>query len=236
MDLITEQKLERRRRILEGARTLIAERGFGGITVRDLARTCRVSVPTLYNLFGGKDALLAAAVEEHFLGLLESAPREGAGSGHLRLLAILSRIALEVTRHSGYNRALLRAFAEVRETEPVQLTIAESLAAELAGALEEMREKRQLAAWVDSGALASQITAVCINTTVIWARGMLPDEAVEAGMTYPSCMLALAAARGAARKALEDRAQAAQQVLISVGVVQEAPEPLHTRAAGRRKR
>ena len=130
---------------------------------------------------------------------------------------------------SRVNNLTLSRMAEVR----AELALKE---ARLELLRQEVDEKRQLAAWVDSGALASQITAVCINTTVIWARGMLPDEAVEAGMTYPGCMLALAAARGAARKALEDRAQAAQQVLTSVGVVQEPAEPLQTSAAERRKR
>ena len=76
MDLVTEQKLERRERILASARELIAERGYEGLTMRDLAAHCRVSVPTLYNQFGSKDSLLAAAVETHCSGLLATSRDE----------------------------------------------------------------------------------------------------------------------------------------------------------------
>jgi len=92
---VTEQKLERRARILAAARELIAQRGYEALSMRELAAHCRVSVPTLYNQFGGKQALLAAAVESHFAGLLAGtrAPLESAaraarqGSGSRRALA-----------------------------------------------------------------------------------------------------------------------------------------------------
>src|SRR6185369_11664248 len=66
MGLLEDQKAERRARILATARRLIAERGFDGLTMRELASASRVSVPTLYNLFGGKHALLLGELEETF--------------------------------------------------------------------------------------------------------------------------------------------------------------------------
>ena len=59
MKLIEEQALERRERILEATRQFIAEHGAMDLTIRDLARACRVSVPTLYRTFGSKQDLLA---------------------------------------------------------------------------------------------------------------------------------------------------------------------------------
>ena len=50
MDLVTKQREERKRRILEVARQLIAKHGYDGVTMRDLAEKSLVSVPTLYNL------------------------------------------------------------------------------------------------------------------------------------------------------------------------------------------
>ncbi|MGH9362599.1 MAG: TetR/AcrR family transcriptional regulator, partial [Thermoanaerobaculia bacterium] len=66
MSLLEEHKAERRARILAAARELIAERGYEGLTMRDLAHASRVSVPTLYNLFGGKQAILLGELEETF--------------------------------------------------------------------------------------------------------------------------------------------------------------------------
>src|SRR5262245_6474359 len=65
MSLFDEHKAERRARIGKAARQLIAERGYEGLTMRDLAQKARVAVPTLYNLFGSKDAILIAELEAH---------------------------------------------------------------------------------------------------------------------------------------------------------------------------
>lgn len=59
---------ERRDRILDAARSIIAESGFDSLTTRGLAQIAGVSAPTLYNLIGGKDDIvraLAKAGAEH---------------------------------------------------------------------------------------------------------------------------------------------------------------------------
>ena len=60
MDLVSKQREERKQRILEVGRRQIAAHGFDGVTMRELAEESLVSVPTLYNLFGGKNELLSA--------------------------------------------------------------------------------------------------------------------------------------------------------------------------------
>src|SRR3954469_4819449 len=64
MSLMDEHKAERRARIQKGGRQLVATRGYDGLTMRELAQAARVAVPTLYNLFGSKDAILVAELEE----------------------------------------------------------------------------------------------------------------------------------------------------------------------------
>src|SRR5678815_3326895 len=63
MSLFDEHKAERRTKILAAARRLVVERGYDGLTMRELARAARVAVPTLYNLFCSKDAILVAELE-----------------------------------------------------------------------------------------------------------------------------------------------------------------------------
>jgi AcrR family transcriptional regulator len=81
MDLVSKQREERKQRILEVGRRQIAENGFDGVTMRELAEESLVSVPTLYNLFGGKNELLSAVVESYFERLLGSALRRPTGEG-----------------------------------------------------------------------------------------------------------------------------------------------------------
>jgi AcrR family transcriptional regulator len=54
---------ERRTQILEEALRLIGERGFYGLTIRELARRCRMTDPGLLHHFGSKEELLVALLE-----------------------------------------------------------------------------------------------------------------------------------------------------------------------------
>jgi len=56
-------KERRRGQILEAARTLIRETGETGLSMRPLADRAGVSVSTTYNLFGSKQAVLAALLD-----------------------------------------------------------------------------------------------------------------------------------------------------------------------------
>ena len=49
----------RRDRILDSARSIIAESGFEALSLRDLAHRAQVTVPTIYNLIGNKAAVVA---------------------------------------------------------------------------------------------------------------------------------------------------------------------------------
>jgi len=202
MELVRQQKQERKLRILARTRELIGEQGYAGITVRQLAERCGVSVPTLYNLFGSKDALLARAVEGHFEGLLETALQEPARDGCDRILEVVGACAQEMARLSDYHRALLEAFAG-GGTQGLQESLAIQLSRELRAGLAEMRAQRHLGAWVDLDVLAQQVTAACISSSVMWARGLLDDRLLRASMLYGAAMLVLGGARGNARVRLE---------------------------------
>ncbi len=54
----------RRQRILDAARTLLAEGGAEALSMRKLAREAQLSVTTLYNLVGSRDEILEALIED----------------------------------------------------------------------------------------------------------------------------------------------------------------------------
>src|SRR5438309_2229709 len=71
---VTQQtKTLTRRRILESARRLLAERGFDAVTTRDIADAAGIAAGTLFNYFSTKEAVLAALARE----LLEVVHRDG---------------------------------------------------------------------------------------------------------------------------------------------------------------
>lgn len=213
MDLVTQQKLERRERILDAARTLIAESGYSGITVRKLARRCRVSVPTLYNQFGGKDALLSAAVEAHFRSVLRAVADTPGTDGRRRVVTVVELCAEEMMRLADYHRALLRAFAEVPETRPLH----ESLAAELSGVLTQevqaLQAEGKLADWVRPEVLAVQLTSACISASVVWSLGAMGSDGLKSFMLHATSLLMLGVAQGDARTEFETIVRETQETL-----------------------
>ena len=64
MGLRETAKRKRRRRILTEARRLIDEEGLEGLSMRRLAESAELSTRTLYNLYGAKETILFALMEE----------------------------------------------------------------------------------------------------------------------------------------------------------------------------
>ena len=60
----TKNMARRRDTILREARTMIAESGFDALTIRNLAKRAGLTVPTIYNLIGGKSDILAAIIRD----------------------------------------------------------------------------------------------------------------------------------------------------------------------------
>jgi len=212
MDLITKQREERKRRILEVARRLIAEHGYQGVTMRELANESLVSVPTLYNLFGGKNELLFAAVEAYFINLLGSGDREGTQEGLPGIIALAEGICRETVRHAAYTRSLMRFMGGPADIGGLHEFVARELTNELVAALEQMQRKRQLAPWADVRVLGHRLAGQITITTFEWARDQLSDEGFRGAVLYGTGVLLLGVARGSAANQLERLVRKFQKV------------------------
>ena len=88
--ILTAEQRDRRRRVIDAAFELGAERGYDAVQMRDVSATANVSLATIYRYFSSKDHLLAAAMTEWTTELQErvaqSPPRgdTAAGRAHPR--------------------------------------------------------------------------------------------------------------------------------------------------------
>ncbi len=210
MSLLEEQRRERIERIMETARRMIAERGYEGVNMRDLAAASRVSVPTLYNLCGDKAELLSRAMQGQFSGLLKTIDRENRSRGLDRLLSIVEGCSSEMLRLARYSRAVLDVFVNSGQMREVSEMIAGALARDIEIALHEMRSARDLEEWADPKILAEQISGHLIICALQWESGYLSDKALPASMMYGSCLMLRGVAAGPAEKILEKRLRAVQ--------------------------
>jgi AcrR family transcriptional regulator len=222
MDLVTRQREERKQRILAEARQLIANRGYEAVTMRELAEKSLVSVPTLYNLFGGKNKILLAAVESYFGGLVGESARGPGPTGLARVIGLAEVLSRETPRHAAYARSLMSFFGSVSDAGGLHEIAADRLTAELRVGLEQMQRQKQLAAWVDPGALAARLASLLSIITFEWARSRISDAGLRAAMLYGIGAMLLGLAKGTAAADLErivrEHQAAASEVRPSSGL------------------
>ena len=168
---------DRRRRILAEAQALIGEQGVDGFTIRALSARAGVATRTLYNAFGGKEDIIAAAIEQHFTSLLEELPPPGRGDdlrGQLDLLRAIARRILTLRAYATAMAAVYfsptadRRFYEVLRWISMTGTVGWIERAEPAGFLVRMSEATR-------ERLTTLITNVAYANVTDWAAGRIDD-------------------------------------------------------------
>jgi AcrR family transcriptional regulator len=215
MDLLAEQRAEREERILEAARSLIETVGYEGVTIRDLARESRVSVPTLYKFFGDKDTLLVRAVETRFTAVIQSVGHDSAVRGLERLLAILEGCCREMVRTSRYSKAVLAVFVRSGKTSSVMQVVGRDLTEELTKVFDEMLAAGDLEDWIDPAALAERLAAHQLMVCLEWESGHLTNKALYPVMAYGAALMILGVCKGRARARIQKLAASLQSEAIT---------------------
>ena len=114
-----------RAQLLDASLALAAARGYGGLTMREVARELGVSTGTLYHYFSGKRDLYAQLVE-HLTDQLVAVIAEAIASAptpRARLAALLDHVCAHETWYAQYDRLCLDALPE-REAEDSRLMAA----------------------------------------------------------------------------------------------------------------
>jgi AcrR family transcriptional regulator len=211
LNLRTQQKAERRSRILDAAREIIASTGFEKLTMRDLASAARVTVPTIYNLIGSKDELLRAAVQqqtENFIAGIESSPRLTPAS---RILSVVDVCIDELLRLPDYYQSLLRLLLTSHSGQGLRDSVTDSLSQEFERALGEMAEAGELAPWADPRALADRLGSHMRITAIEWATGKFDAERLRSAALYGTCLMLLGVSEGHSAVEIEACAQRSQE-------------------------
>ncbi len=213
MSLLAEHKAERRARILAAARRLIAAHGFEGLTMRELARASRVSVPTVYNLFGGKHAVLFAELEETFTIVAQTLAGAGGRSVVERAFAVCAAGNRDLLAAPAYSRELVHVFLVSTETRAMRRAMHERYVALMAEVLRDGQAAGDIAAWVDTTVIATRMFAHYVHAMIEWAEGELDDGEFSAATELGMALMLLGVARGRAARALAARAEASQRAL-----------------------
>ncbi len=128
-----------RREVLDAARTLLATRGYTGMTVSQLCEQSGVSAGSIYWHFGSKEGVLAAVVEQGVQELLAQVPQPSDFDGEPieRFARLSERIGQLVQEQPEHLKLLLTLTLQEDGDEQVRRVVA------------EMRE-RALRSWEES--------------------------------------------------------------------------------------
>ncbi|GAA1394356.1 TetR/AcrR family transcriptional regulator [Catellatospora coxensis] len=179
---------ERRRQIMEATAQLIAERGFWGLSMQDVADRCGLTVPGLLHHVGSKDGLLVAVLEHRDaedarslaaqLGVDDlTAPWAG---GELPPGVDLRRMCAALVRRNAGQPEIVRLFAVLE---------AESLApSHPAHDYFAARQEHTLAVFAalakdlspEPHALARQLMAMMDGLQIQWLRSPQTNDLVQA--------------------------------------------------------
>lgn len=195
MGLLEEHKAERRERIARVARRLVAERGYDGLTMRELARAARVAVPTLYNLFGSKDAILVAELEASARHIASRLPT-GGDSFFARGMAAFETGMSLIEEAPEFYRAVMRMFMTSAETDGMRRRVEEGYMAIMASNLAAARAAGQLADWADPAVVARHMFALYMASFLAWGMGELDLAGFRAVALSGCCHLLAGVARG----------------------------------------
>ncbi len=215
---VVAQMTERRERILEAARDIVAEQGVDRLTMRELARRSRVTVPTLYNLVGGRDRVIREAVRERTALFVEGIVVPATGDPADRVLAVAEACVRELQDTPAYYRPLLRWIFSAEAAREVQDEVGRALRREFRRALGALQDRGGLAEFADPGVLASSMSRYLGAASVAWARGELDDAQFRAqGLHDVALALRAVVTQAASRRSLEQKLARVQRALHARG-------------------
>ncbi|MDE2692478.1 MAG: TetR/AcrR family transcriptional regulator [Acidobacteriota bacterium] len=174
----------RRQRILESARTLLKESGPEGLSMRKLAKDAGLSVTTLYNLLGSREAILQALIRDSDQRLEAAAPDAGAARTPLRRA---SRAMEGVLRYMIDNGDLLRPLIVAHFGSGYVATLGKADQGEhfrsakeaIRAAIGEAQASGQLRKTVGQEFLEAQLYAGWGLALDQWAFGLIDDETLR---------------------------------------------------------
>ena len=204
----------RRQRILASATELLTESGPDGLSMRRLADRAGVSVNTIYNLIGARDAVIAALVDQVIELIAPEVEHVGSDDPLARCVAVIDRSAALVIEHDTLTRPLAQ---EIFGYGGPGAGVARRWGTEALGrAIESAVSAGQLDDSVSSSALAATVYAVWANSALGWAHGTTSDDGFRTASLHALHLVLLAVATSTAQPTLRDALSTSTQRLDAV--------------------
>lgn len=195
---------ERRRRILEETRKMIAEHGLAGFSMDEIGKRAGVAKRTLYNAYQTKERMIAIAIHEYFERYLLSIPYTGEIGSMQRNVERMIFVIQRNRQLRNYISAIMSIYFSAEAGSDIWTTMHSMAVDSHLQWINSLKGKRQLQPWVDPQRLADDIVRLEYAIINDWCRGKIEDDEVVYHLVRAFLTTAAGAARGAGRKEIED--------------------------------
>jgi TetR/AcrR family transcriptional regulator, cholesterol catabolism regulator len=169
---LTPRQVERRSAVLRAVRERLEEQGFDGVSMREVARIAQVSPSTLYEVYGSKETLILAAVEQN---LHDFATEEDLYEPGLeRFVHRLESLARLFEKSPKAAEALSRLFFVAGKDSPANRVLLDNGIEARRIVLQEMIAMGQLEDDFDVDFYSRALISVTWGTALFWLKGMPP--------------------------------------------------------------
>ena len=203
---LTPKQEDRRRRILSAARKMVADHGYDGMVMSEVAETAGVSPTTLYNLYNTKDELLLEALRDL---LVENYQRFDNQAPPVRGWEYLHRVvqnAAELRRSEpAYGEAIVNALLRSVPGDALTQLLLENVRQDFHYSLEKMAERGEFAPNVDIEHLAIILLGNYWSTFLLMSKGVEKLTHLRRSLEINMLSLLLASTHGDIRAEIEER-------------------------------
>jgi AcrR family transcriptional regulator len=201
---LTPRQEDRRHRILMVARQMVADYGYGGMVMSEVAERAEVSPTTLYNLYNTKDELLLEALREL---MVISYQRVGEmselGPGWRYLLNVMEYGASLRASEPAYAEAITDALLRAVQGDALTELLLHAVRQDFLFSLTKMAEQGELKKEVDVEHLATILLGNYWSTFMMINKGLEVISRMRISLLINVLSVLIASSQGAAREEME---------------------------------
>ena len=197
------RQLARRAAILQATRDLLTKSGYEGTTVRDVAELAQVAKGTLYNIYGGKDELIFAAVidvrDDIAARALDLEPIKGVDA----ILKSNQAVLEEIVRTPNYTEAIAHALFGSPPAKMLVPSLIENPMEVTRTEIEAAKELGQIEADADSKMVARQLEMQRWGLILAVSVGQMTIDELTREVTHGMVRVLQSISRPKGRRMLE---------------------------------
>ena len=161
-----------------------------------IAEECGVATKTLYNQFGNKDQLIAAAIEELMVSVTEGAKERSPEGGLARILALHERMFAYYEHGPSLGKEMLNALRRSGHASPLQGRLERLRSEYVRLGLQEMESNGDLVAWATAASVDSLLKAHNRGLMDMWVDGVVATSDLRRRGLLGTCVVLYAVSQG----------------------------------------